>query len=147
MKKFEIEINVRWADCDANRHVRHSAYYDFAADVRIRFFAAIGYTTDKMNELNLGPILFTEACSFIKEIQHNETITVNFLKETISDDGSRWKLHHELFNELQQKVAHITVSGAWMDLKLRKLTIPPIEIANAIKGLPLGSNYVYDKTK
>lgn len=147
MKGFKHKINIRWADCDANRHVRHSAYYDFAADVRIRFFASIGFDTPKMNALNIGPILFTETCSFIKEIKPNEIITVNFLKENISSDGSRWKLHHELFNKQEQKVAHITITGAWMDLSLRKLTIPPVNIAEAIKQLPLGSDYVYDKTK
>lgn len=146
MGKYEKDIEVRWADCDPNRHVLHSSYYVYGAHVRIRFFADIGFSAEKMGQLNIGPILFKEECSFIKEIGPDETIKANILKGEISEDGSRWVLHHELFNQQKEKCAHITIKGAWIDLNLRKLTIPPSELASFLHDLPEGQPYSYKKS-
>lgn len=48
--KFEKEIEVRWADVDQNRHVRHSAYYDYGAHVRVACLTAAGYDADRLGE-------------------------------------------------------------------------------------------------
>ena len=145
MKSYEKTIAVRWADVDANRHVRHSAYYDYGADLRIRFFHEVGFGNEKFIELNFGPILFHESCSFIREIHLNETIRINFLKGDVRADGARWTLYHEIYNFNNEKAAHIMVKGAWMDLKKRKLTVPPMEMAKALNQLPKGEDYVYKK--
>ena len=147
MSKFEKKIEVRWADADQNRHVRHSAYYDYGAHMRIRFFAERGFDSEEMNRLGIGPVLFKEECSFLKELHTDDTITINLLKGAISADASRWVLHHEIFNQHGEKCAHITTKGAWIDLKLRKLTIPPVKLANAITDLPVGEEFIYQKKK
>jgi len=146
MKKFEKEIEIRWSDADPNRHVRHSAFYEYGAHVRIRFFAAVGFDSKEMEKIGIGPILFKEECSFIKEVHVDDTIMINILKGEISKNGARWILHHEMLKE-GKKCAHLTVTGAWMDLSKRKLTTPPIEIAKAFHALPNGENYVYKKQK
>lgn len=143
--KFEREIEVRWADCDANRHVRHSAYYDYGAHSRIRFFNELGYDSKKMDEIHMGPILFKEECSFIRELRAEDQIRVNLLKGKIAEDGSRWELHHEIYNGEGVKSAHITISGAWMDLQKRRLMIPPAELAKELHKLPEGEAYIYKK--
>lgn len=146
MTAFEKKIEVRWADVDANQHVRHSAYYDYGAHVRIRYFAVSGFGSEEMKRLSIGPVLFKEECSFIREIHLNDTITINFLKGELTEKGSRWMMHHEIFTQ-QGKSAHITIRGAWMDLNLRKLTIPPADLAKALHELPLGTPYVYARQK
>lgn len=143
MNVFEKHIDVRWSDVDHNQHVRHSAYYDYGAHVRIRFFQENGYDSKQLAALKLGPILFHEECTFLKEIQLGETIKVNLLKGDIRPDGSRWSLHHELFNAKDEKVAHITIKGAWMDTIKRKLTTPPPEMADAMLKLLQGKGFVY----
>lgn len=147
MKTFEKEIEVRWSDCDPNMHVRHSAYYEYGAHIRICFFRECGYAPRKLSELNLGPILFKEECTFIKEIRPDETIRINMLKGEMTEDAARWSFHHELFNENGDKVAHLTVKGAWMDANERKLTVPPKDLAQKFHELPKGNDYVYSKTK
>lgn len=147
MKPFRTKIEVRWADVDQNRHVRHSAYYDYGAHCRTRFFNSIGYDVNKISAHNIGPILFKEECSFIKEIQIDETLYVNMLKGAILPDGSRWTLHHEIFNDKDEKKAHLTVKGAWMDLSLRRLTIPPNELVEAFHSLTLGEAFTYKSKK
>jgi len=144
VKKFESSISVRWSDVDANRHVRHSAYYDYGAHARIRFFTESGFDPMALGEMGIGPILFKEECSFIRELKPSDDITINLLKGDIRPDGSRWTLHHEIFSG-RQKSAHITIKGAWMDLKLRKLAVPPPGLAKAIQTLPEGEDFIYKK--
>lgn len=143
--KFEKTIEVKWADVDQNRHVRHSAYYDYGAFVRIRFITEAGYGAKKCEEIKLGPILFKEECSFIKEINPDDTLRVNMLKGQISEDVSRWTVYHEIYNQTGEKVAHIKATGAWMDTEKRKLTIPPKDLAKAFNDLPIGEDYSYKK--
>lgn len=146
MNSFEKIIEVKWADVDQNRHVRHSAYYDYGAFVRIRFMSEAGYNAHKMAELNIGPILFKEDCSFIKEIHPDDTLRINVLNGNTKADGSRWELYHEIFNQRNEKVAHIGTVGAWMDMEKRKLTTPPTGLADAFHNLPTGDVYVYKKS-
>ncbi len=144
--EYQKEIAVRWSDVDQNRHVRHSAYYDYGAHIRIRFFAEQGYGAARFEELNLGPIMFKEECSFLRELHPEDVITINLLKGDLRADGSRWVLHHEIFNQSGAKCAHLSIQGAWMDLGKRKLTIPPVEIAQAMHELIKGDYFVYKKT-
>ena len=145
MKSFERTIEVRWADIDQNGHVRHSAYYDYGAHVRIAFFNAIGFPNSRMLGLKIGPILFKEECSFLREIRPNHVITVNLLLGTMNEDGSRWLLHNEFYNKEGEKVAHITTQGAWLDLEKRKLSQPPQDLVAAFRKLPRGEPFVYKK--
>ncbi len=147
MSKYEVEIEVRWADADPNRHVRHSAYYDYGAHARIRFFKDYGFTAKKLEGLNIGPIIFKEECSFIRELSPDDAIKINILKGAMTGNASKWVLHHEIFNQHGVKCAQITTQGAWIDLEKRKLTIPPQEIADAMHQLPSGDFYVYSKAK
>ena len=147
MQSFENEIEVRWSDCDPNRHVRHSAYYDYGAQARIRYFIKIGFGSKEMTKLSIGPILFKEECTFIRELTPEENIRINLLKGELSPDGARWVLHHEIFNSKNEKCAHITVKGAWLNLDIRKLTVPPAGLAEAFDKLPQGADYVHKSKK
>lgn len=145
MKAYEKIIEVSWADADPNGHVRHSKYYEYGAHIRIRFFSEVGYGTAVRENLALGPIVFKEECSFIRELRLEDTLRINILKGEISSDGGRWVLHHEIFNAAELKCAHLTLRGAWMDLQRRKLTLPPQGLADALHALAPGAEYVYGK--
>jgi len=100
-----------------------------------------GFPIEMMDELAIGPILFEEKCSFIREIKPGEIITVHIKKRPINEDASRWTLFHEIFKEDGTLCAHITAVGAWMDLEKRKLTAPPVDIASSLHALPEGQAY------
>lgn len=122
---YKVEFNTKWSDFDPNRHMRHTAYNDYAAEVRIRYFSHAGFPVDEIAKDNIGPILFTEFTSFRKEIKSGEKITVNAKLQGFSEDGSRWKLRHEVINEAGKVAAIIEVYGAWIDLEKRKLAVLP----------------------
>jgi acyl-CoA thioester hydrolase len=74
---FSKVIQIRWADIDANRHLRHSAYYDYGATMRMMYLAENGLSTEKLEELLIGPILFREEAIFRREIRLEDVITVD----------------------------------------------------------------------
>ena len=65
----------------------------------------------------------------------------------MSDDASKWTIHHEIFNQKGEKAAHVTVLGAWLDLNKRKLTTPPKELAKAFYDLEKGEAYTHKSKK
>ncbi|WP_397445777.1 acyl-CoA thioesterase [Polaribacter sp. R77954] len=122
---FKVEFKTKWSDFDPNRHMRHTAYNEYAAEVRVRYFAAQDFAIDEFTKHNIGPILFEEHTSFRKEIHLGENITVNMKLSGLSKNNERWKITHEVFNQAGKLSAIIKVYGAWIDLTKRKLTIPP----------------------
>lgn len=143
--KFEKEIEVRWADVDQNRHVRHSAYYDYGAHTRVAYLLSVGYDAERFGKENFGPILFHEECTFLKEIKANDRVRINMRIGEMRPDGSRWTIHHELFNGDGDKLAHLSVKGAWMDLKERKLIPAPEALKTGFENLEKGEGFVYGK--
>lgn len=127
---YQVSFNTKWSDFDPNRHMRHTAYNEYAAEVRIRYFASRNFSIEEFTKHNIGPILFEEFTSFRKEIHLGEKITVNLKLSGLSEKNERWKITHEVFNEAGQLSAIIKVFGAWIDLVKRKLTAPPKEASH-----------------
>lgn len=143
MTSFSKELSFRWSDLDPNFHVRHSAYYDFGAQHRIEILENLGLTMKVMQAQGFGPILFREECVFRKEIKLSDKIFMHTKSSKVSADASRWSIIHEFKNEKDQLCATITVDGAWMDLKLRKLASPTPEIAiEALAIFPKSEEFV-----
>jgi acyl-CoA thioester hydrolase len=124
---YQVTFPTKWSDFDPNRHMRHTAYNEYAAEVRVRYFTKQKFSIAEFTKHNIGPILFTEETSFRKEIHIGENISVNIKLAGLSANNERWKIVHEVFNEAGQLSAVIKVYGAWIDLTKRKLTTPPKE--------------------
>ena len=125
MKVLELPFDVRWADIDANRHMRHSAYYDYAAHLRVQLLKNIGVDIITLSELKIGPVLFREEAIFMREIGIDDTIRVNVKLKRAREDASRWTFIHEIRKTDDTIAATVTVDGAWFDLKKRKLIALP----------------------
>ncbi len=138
---FEITFNTKWSDFDPNRHMRHTAYNDYAAEVRVRFFQKQGLSINEFAKLNIGPVLFKEETSFLKEIHIGENITVKMKLEGVSRRIERWRFNHQIFNEKGELAAEIKVYGAWIDLVKRKLTAPPQKFVTIFENLSKTSNF------
>jgi len=138
---FEITFHTKWSDFDPNRHMRHTAYNDYAAEVRVRFFQEHGLSINEFAKLNIGPVLFKEETSFFKEIHIGENITVKMELEGVSKGIERWRFNHQIFNEEGKLSAEIKVYGAWIDLMKRKLTSPPQKFVSIFEDLPKTCNF------
>ena len=138
---YSQSIQVRWADIDANRHLRHSVYYDYGASMRMNVLSEAGLTTKKLEELGIGPILFREEAIFRREILFEDAITINVgLVKTTADFG-RWSLRHEFTKGDGTLAAILNVDGAWIDLAKRKLATPDDFIRGVFDHFPKSEDF------
>lgn len=142
MTSFSKQLSFRWSDLDPNFHLRHSAYYDFGAQHRIEILEELGLTLRVMQAQHFGPILFREECIFRKEIKLSDVIIMKTKMAKMKADASRWSIVHEFYND-EKLCAVITVDGAWMDTKLRKIATPTPEIIiEAMSVFPKTDDFV-----
>ncbi len=141
-KTFQIQFKTRWSDFDPNRHMRHTAYNDYAAEVRVRFFEAHDFHINDFARFNIGPILFREETNFFKEIHIGEDITADMELLSATRDFERWIFKHRIYNQKGEVSAEIKATGAWIDLQKRKLTVLPDEILEILKDLPKSDEFV-----
>ena len=141
MDKFSKTISIRWADIDANFHLRHSAYYDFGAQQRMEILEQTGLTMQVMQAQSLGPILLREECVFKREIKFGDELEVFLKLSKCNEDASRWSMVHELWTNGNTLAALITIDGAWIDTSIRKLAKPPEVCILGIKLIPKAENY------
>lgn len=133
---YSKNYDVRWADLDANFHMRHTAYNDYAAQVRLHFLQDRGVTLQVMKELNLGPVLFSEHTDYLAEVRPGDTIRVSLLIAAMTADGRKWKMRHEIYRGDGKKAAVIQVHGAWFDTVKRTVVAPPLMMQNMFLDLP-----------
>lgn len=138
---FEIKFPTIWANFDANAHMRHTAYNDYAAEVRSRFFLAQGFSLSEFAKHNIGPILFSENTKFYREIKLGEDITANLKLIAASSKFERFKFKHQIIKENGIVSAEIEVYGSWIDLKKRKLTSPPQKMIEIFEKLEKPTNF------
>ena len=141
MQKFEVPIQVRWSDIDQNRHLRHSAYYDYGATTRITCFSGLGLTNDKLEEFNVGPILFREEALFKREVKFEDQLTMDFMLTKSTKNFSRWSIRHHLYKEDRTVAAILNMDGAWIDMVKRKLAVPNDFIQSVFQDFPKSEGF------
>lgn len=138
---FVYEAKVMWSMVDANRHLRHSAYADFAAQARVEVLDYFNLTADVFIEHNLGPVLFREELIYMREIRPSEQIKITTELSKSNADASRWSFRHTVYNQRGKFAATINIDGAWIDIKHRKLTTLPKEFSEKLNQIPKTTDY------
>ena len=134
-------IQIRWADIDANRHLRHSVYYDYGAAMRVHVLSSQGLTSKMFEELQMGPILFREECLFKREILLEDKITLTLELVKATPDFARWSLRHQFLKEDGTVAAILNLDGAWIDLAKRKLAQPTDLIKKIFESFPKAPDF------
>jgi acyl-CoA thioester hydrolase len=143
MDQFVYPVQVRWADIDANFHLRHSVYYDWGASCRLTFLYQHGLTSELMQQLHFGPVLFREECIFRREIRLGDPVTLSLEIISAKRDYSRWSIQHTVKKNADTVSAILTVDGAWLDTAKRKLAVPPAEAVKVFSEMPLSSSFTW----
>ena len=141
MKKLFQTIQIRWADIDANRHLRHSVYYDYGAAMRMNVLSAQGLTTKKLEEFMIGPVLFREEAIFKREIVFEDQITLSLELVKTTKDYGRWSLRHQFTKADGTLAAILNLDGAWIDLTKRKLATPNEFVRNIFENFPKAEDF------
>ncbi|MBK7651121.1 MAG: thioesterase family protein [Flammeovirgaceae bacterium] len=143
MKSYSLPIQVRWSDIDQNRHLRHSAYYDYGATVRVACFSEHELTNLKFEELRIGPILFREEAIFKREIKFEDKVTIDLIVTKATPDFSRWSIRHHFYKADGTLSAIINLDGAWIDVLKRKLAVPDLFIQKVFEDFPKAQDFTW----
>jgi acyl-CoA thioester hydrolase len=138
---FRTRVQLRWADIDANFHLRHSVYYDLCAQQRMEALASIGITMGLMKEQHIGPVIFREECTFRREIALHDEVYLDLAIRSLSRDHGRFSFAHTFSKADGTYCATLIIEGAWIDTRLRKLTTPPAMAVDALDHLPRTADF------
>ncbi|OJV52078.1 MAG: hypothetical protein BGO31_08125 [Bacteroidetes bacterium 43-16] len=140
-----LATQILWSMIDANGHLRHSAYADLAAQARVNVLAALGLEKEIM-KLGIGPILFKEELTYLKEIRMNDQVKVTVSLRNYRSDGARYSLVSQIIRSDEAVSATVVVEGAWLDLRQRKLCALPEAMQEAFIKIPKTIDFeVYSK--
>lgn len=130
---FQKTFEVRWADLDANRHVRHTVYNEYATHVRFSYLAAQGFDERAFRERDIGPVLLREETTFHREVMGGDTLTIDIRLAGLSPDGGRFRISHDVVRSDDIKAATVVVDGGWLELVSRKLVRPPPDLLEVLR--------------
>jgi acyl-CoA thioester hydrolase len=140
-----FEGKVIWSMVDANMHLRHSAYADFAAQARLEILISSGFNADVLEQLHIGPILFREELIYMREVRPSDTIKIISILTKCRKDGARWSFKQEMFRGDGIQAALINVDGAWIDTVKRKLVGLPEEWSTKFLDIPKSSDFILEE--
>ncbi len=141
MDRYEKTFTVRWADCDANGHMRNTAYSEYAIDVRMAYLSEQGFGFDRFVEMGIGPVLLREEIDYMREVRLGETISVDYTALGLSPDGGRFALRHDFTKSNGKPCARIVLSGGFMDLRARRLVPAPEPLARIFASVPRAEGF------
>ena len=133
---YDKSIEIRWADCDANQHMRHSAYSDVCAHTRIGFLDHIGLTAEWFKEQGIGPVLFKEETEYFREAFMGEVLRITVESGEPTGAKKSVRIVNKVYKPNGELAAQHQVVVGWMDVKLRKVVELPKKIQQ-LYGLEL----------
>src|SRR3954463_10080800 len=131
---FALTLQLRWADLDPNGHVRHSVYYDWGAMVRVSYLERQEVGLPWMTRNAIGPVLFREEARFLRELRMGDEVRMDVRLSAASADARKWRMRHQIHRGADL-MATLDLDGAWLDLKARKIVVPPPEMVQAFANL------------
>ena len=141
LKNIYYQGPVLWSQIDANQHMRHSAYADFAAQARIGMLQQVGLSPETLYRYKIGPVLFREELTYLREVSINDTVIVTCEVTRSRPDGSRWAIRHEIYRGDGVKAAVVIAEGSWIDMEKRGLAILPKEMSAMFMHAPKSEDY------
>ncbi|MBK7288847.1 MAG: thioesterase family protein [Chitinophagaceae bacterium] len=144
MEDLVMPIQIRWSDLDPNFHLRHSVYYDWGAVCRVEYLNKAGLTLQRMQQLQIGLILFREECVFRREVRMGDVVTIDAKILKARRDFSRFTILHEIKKDTETVASIITVDIAWMSAVTRKLAALPEEDTKLLMQGPFAENFQWE---
>ena len=95
---FPVKLKLRldWSEMDLFGHINNVSYFKFLQASRVNYWEQLGLT--KMHsEIQLGPILASTSCSFLKPLHYPGEITIQASIEFIKNTS--FGIHHQVLNE------------------------------------------------
>lgn len=144
MDCYSVAKEVAWSDTDPNSHLRHSAYSDFATHARVSFFAAHGFSLDRLSQHQCSPILLREETVFLREVLLGEEVQIGVELKCCTENYSRYTIQHRITKKNRKEAARVVVDGAWVHRLTRTLMLPPkLLIAKVLDIVPRAPDFSF----
>jgi acyl-CoA thioester hydrolase len=140
--RYAKQFLAGWGAMDFNSHLANTAYLDLAADVRMAFFAEHGFPPGEFRRLALGPVVRKDEVEYFREVGLHDTVTVTHAVAAMSPDGARFMLENEIWTPAGERAARVRSTGGWLDLRARKLIVPPPALFAALQLVPRTGDFV-----
>ena len=141
MNEYSRTYEIRWSDLDANGHVNYATYINAAGDVRFHFFWDHDFPPEKFERLGMGPVFTAIHAEFLREVHLGETITITYTVSGFSQQGGRWKVHHDILKSNGKKAVRLDIEGVILDLTTRKPTFTPPELLQVFHLIPRAKDF------
>ena len=141
MAAYHRAFEIRWADLDPNRHLRHTAYNDFATHVRFSYLKEHGFGPAEFTAYDFGPVITREETRFFREVGMTDTVTIDFKLQALSPAADRFRMSHDVTRSDGVLAARIVVDGVWLNLTTRKPMAPPPELAEMMRTMARTDDY------
>jgi acyl-CoA thioester hydrolase len=121
--KLKIEIDVRWGDMDAFKHVNNTVYLKWVEAARVEYLRE-HIVGDDLRNHRLGPILARTDIRYIYPITYPDRVTVGFRVAEIRDD--RLMCECKIYTHEHQRLSAIAYNTvmAYDFEAMRKADIP-----------------------
>ena len=137
VKKFKF----RWSDVDANMHIKNTAYNDMFIQYRMSFLQDNGYGMSEFKKLGIGPMIIHEHLFYIKEVRVDSEVYIDMYLKGNSEDGKYTHLIQHLYNHKGELSCYLDLTLVWLDVRARKIAIPPETMLNALASLEKTDDY------
>jgi acyl-CoA thioester hydrolase len=134
--RYFKEFVAGWGTMDFNGHMANTAYLNLAADVRMAFFADHGFPPSEFRRLGIGPVIRKDELEYFREVGLHETVFVTHAAVAMSPDGFRFIVENEIWLASGDRAATVRSMGGWLDLRARKLVVPPSALLAAFNKVP-----------
>lgn len=127
---FKYELIIKEHHLDSYQHVNNAMYLSLYEEARWELISGRGYTYEKVHLTGQGPVILDVQLSFLRELKLREKILITL--EMLSYEGKIFKLKQQMLKEDGKVASEATFTGAFFDLKSRKLILPNDEWLQAI---------------
>jgi acyl-CoA thioester hydrolase len=139
--RFSRHFVVAWGAVDANDHMRNTAYFDAAADVRLAFLESRGWDRDRLAGTGLGMIAFEERVTYRRELRLRDGFSVTLELAGVSADGARVRLRSVFLDREEHELATLTSDLGWMDRTTRRVAPVPGDLAEVFLQLACTADF------
>jgi len=135
------EFVVKWADIDANGHMRNTAYSEYATHLRFSFFDEKGYDVQKLAAEKIGPIIIKEETTYFREVKLMESIKVTCELTAASPDFLKFNYEQLVFKGNGKRAARLRLEAIWLDIETRKPRTPSQNLQDICQQIPISNNF------
>lgn len=135
-QSFLSEFQVTWSDLDYNRHLKNTAYIDYAAQTRFLYFSSIGFGPEDFASHGIGPVVLNDSISYRRELAFLQPFKVEMLCGGANAKRSKYVAVNRFRGMDGQLHAEIKSLFVWFDLKHRKAVTGPRALLDGMDALP-----------